>query len=217
MAVKSIINLDVIQNTDLTYLSCTANSLTSLDISNNTDLISLNCSGNSIPSLDISNNTSLTNVSCAGNQLTCINIKNGNNTNLYGFNAASNQDLFCIEVDDTTHANTNWVGTNYYFDPQTSFSEDCNYPTPCGNVATSWDCINNTCTDPGTGNGAYSTLAECHAACDSTTTSIYEIIENKDLLYITDLLGRPAPTVPNQILLYRYSDGSVEKRIQLNR
>ena len=44
----------------------------------------------------------------------------------------------------------------------------------CNTVADSWDCINNTCTDPGTGNGAYSTLADCQAACDSTTTGIPE-------------------------------------------
>ena len=39
----------------------------------------------------------------------------------------------------------------------------------------------------------------------------------KKLLNIYDLLGSPSLPVPNQILLYKYSDGSVEKRIQLDR
>ena len=179
---NSINNLDVTQNTALTFLSCTSNSLTSLDVTNNTDLIYLNCSGNSISSLDISNNAALTNVSCASNQLACLNIKNGNNTNMYNFNAAQNQDLLCIEVDDTTHSTTNWVGASYYFDSQTSFSEDCNNP------------------------------------CSTVNMSTKELpTKVKELLYITDLLGRTTQPVPNQILLYKYSDGSVEKRMKLNR
>ena len=32
----------------------------------------------------------------------------------------------------------------------------------------SWDCINNTCLDPGTGNGMYSSVAICNAACGVT-------------------------------------------------
>ncbi|MEE2953700.1 MAG: T9SS type A sorting domain-containing protein [Bacteroidota bacterium] len=32
----------------------------------------------------------------------------------------------------------------------------------------SWDCINNTCIDPGTGNGQYNSLAQCMAVCVNT-------------------------------------------------
>ena len=61
---------------------------------------------------------------------------------------------------------------------------------------------------------------------DSSTASIQISIptginqsskEKKILEHITDLLGRPALPVPNQILLYKYSDGSVEKRLQVDR
>jgi len=40
---------------------------------------------------------------------------------------------------------------------------------------------------------------------------------DKHLLYITDVLGRTTQPIPSQILIYRYSDGSVEKKIQLER
>ena len=61
---------------------------------------------------------------------------------------------------------------------------------------------------------------------DSSTASIQISIptginqsskEKKSLKHITDLLGRPTSPAPNQILLYKYSDGSVEKKIQLDR
>ena len=39
----------------------------------------------------------------------------------------------------------------------------------------------------------------------------------KDLLYITDILGRTTYPIPNQILFYIYDDGSVEKKIRLER
>ena len=32
-------------------------------------------------------------------------------------------------------------------------------------VSTSWDCVNNACVDPGTGNGTYNTLSVCQTAC----------------------------------------------------
>ena len=44
----------------------------------------------------------------------------------------------------------------------------------------------------------------------------WNIQSHKKLLNIYDLLGRPSLPVPNQILFYQYSDGSVEKRIQLD-
>ena len=209
---NQLTSLDVSNNTSLTLLGCFYNQLTSLDVSDNTALTELTCDGNQLTSLDVSNNTALTFLNCSDNQLTCLNVKNGNNTNMTYLIGVNNPNLSCIEVDDSTYSTANWT----IIDSQTSFSEDCNYPIPCTATA-SWDCINNTCTDPGTGNGAYSTLAACQAACDTTATSIKEITKPKELLYITDILGRTTLPVPNTLLFYIYEDGSVEKRVQLER
>jgi hypothetical protein len=51
----------------------------------------------------------------------------------------------------------------------------------------------------------------------SSTTSVNQISNDKELLYITDLLGRATQPLPNRVLFYIYDDGSVEKRIQLER
>ena len=50
------------------------------------------------------------------------------------------------------------------------------------------------------------------------STGINELpTPNKELLYITDLLGRTTHPTPNSLLFYLYDDGSVEKKIQLER
>ena len=46
-----------------------------------------------------------------------------------------------------------------------------------------------------------------------TTTSIQEHTTNKNLIKVTDLLGRETKGIKNEILFYLYNDGTVEKRI----
>jgi len=74
----------------------------------------------------------LTYVDCNNNQLSCLNVANGNNLNFLAnfnsFGAMENPNLTCIEVDDAEWSISNWTD---YIDPQTSFSEDCNYPENC--------------------------------------------------------------------------------------
>jgi len=53
---------------------------------------------------------------------------------------------------------------------------------------------------------------------DTTATTITEPpTKPKELLTITDLLGRTTHPTPNTLLFYIYDDGSVEKRVQLDR
>ena len=43
-------------------------------------------------------------------------------------------------------------------------------------VSTSWDCVNNACVDPGTGNGTYNTLSVCQTAC--SVSSSWDCVNN---------------------------------------
>ena len=52
----------------------------------------------------------------------------------------------------------------------------------------------------------------CNNACSSTPSSIQEHSTNKELLKVTDLLGRETKQT-NQPLFYIYDDGTVEKKI----
>ena len=116
--------LDVSQNTALTELVCDENFLTSLDVSQNAALEALWCQGNQLTILDVIDNTAIVRLECQDNQLTFLNVANGSNINMnysYLFNATSNPNLTCIEVDDAEWSTVNWPN----IDPQTSFSGDC--------------------------------------------------------------------------------------------
>ena len=141
-----ISTLDVSQNTDLTYLECAGNQLTSLDVSNNTALTYLhceynqltildvsnnivlsifNCDGNQLTTLDLSQNMFLVDVGCYQNQLISLDVRNGNNINFVLFRANQNQNLTCIDVDDSTWSTNNWTVANGNIDPQHFFSSNC--------------------------------------------------------------------------------------------
>jgi len=171
----------------LQSLECESNQLQEIEVSGALSLEVLDCQNNLITDLDLSSNTSLAWLRCSSNQLYCLNIKNTNITFTYpndtNFVVLNNTNLSCIEVDDVVMA-SNWVFPfSWHVDSTTSFSENCNYPTPCV----------------------------------SGTTAIKELSQPKHLLYITDLLGRTTQRVPNTLLFYIYEDGSVEKKIQLER
>ena len=78
-------------------------------------------------------------------------------------------------------------------------------------VPVTYNCIENTYIDPANATGIYSTLAACQAICN--TTAIEENNTTKQLLKITNVLGRESKPTPNAPLFYRYDDGTVEKRI----
>lgn len=120
---NNISSLDLSQNTALTVLNCSSNSLTSLDVSFCPGLTYLNCWTNNISSLDVSFCSGLTNFYCADNSsLTSLNMKNLSTNTLTSFDATSNPNLTCIEVDNVSNATSNWTN----IDPTASFSLNCN-------------------------------------------------------------------------------------------
>ena len=75
----------------------------------------------------------------------------------------------------------------------------------------SWDCVNNACIDPGTGAGMYPNLAACTSACLSS--AVEEYATNKELLKLTEIIGRQTKGTKNEVLFYIYDDGTFEKKI----
>ena len=128
-AYNELTELDLSQNTALTWLNCQNNQLTSLNVSQNTNLGDLRCWDNQIPSIDISQHAELTYLTCQNNQLTYLNVANGNNvemTAIESFNASNNPNLNCIEVDNLIWSNSNWTVSEGHIDTQHYFSENCN-------------------------------------------------------------------------------------------
>ena len=115
------------ENSTIILLNCQNNQLTNLNTSGATILNTLLCQNNELVSLDLSQNVSLTTLSCHNNNLQCINVANGYNSFLNSFYSYNNPELMCVQVDDAAWSTANWT----YIDPQTSFSEDCDYPSDC--------------------------------------------------------------------------------------
>ena len=201
--------LDVSNNTALIHLDCTSNQLTSLDVSVNISLIYLYCYYNQLGILDLSANTALTAFICFSNQLVSLDLRNGNNQNMYTnnmyFDLSNNPQLNCINVDDTTWANANWNLANGIIDAQHYFSTNCSF------IPSSWNCVNNACVDPLDGTGSYADSTVCVTSC--VPIGIEELNTTKKLIKITDVLGRNAKGKKNELLLYIYKDGTIEKQL----
>ena len=175
--------------TALTYLNCSNNQLTSLDVSNNIALTTLSCNNNQLTSLDVGQNTALTVLGCNNNQLTSLDISN--NTAIWRLQCSNNQ-LTSLDVKNGNNTNI------------TSFWAYGNSNLSCINVDNStWSISNWTDIDP-----QHYFSNNCSGA-----TPIQEHTTNKELLKVTDLLGRETKEKTNQPLFYIYDDGTVEKRI----
>jgi len=224
---NQLTNLDVSQNTALTYFSCGYNQLTSLDVSQNTILEVLECWNNQLTSLDISQNTILTSLTCHNNQLTSLDVSqntvltwllcmnnqlitlNLNNNSALNFLACDSNQLTSIDLSQNTvliefscqnnQLTTLDISNNtalFWFTPKYNPSLTC---IQVDDVA--WSTANWTNIDP-----------QHYFSNNCSGTAIEEHITNKELLKVTDVLGREAKQM-NQPLFYIYDDGTVEKRI----
>jgi len=118
---NQLLTLNLSNNNSILELECWSNQLQEFDISNNLNLKIIKCNNNFLADLDLSQHFNLTTFLCNNNKLKSLNLKNGNNSLITDFNSKNNSDLFCIEVDDTDHAYSNWSEK----DPWTVFQEDC--------------------------------------------------------------------------------------------
>ncbi len=112
----------VLPNTStLLNVDCSQNNLSMLDLSQSLGLEIFQCYMNQFTSLDVSILPLLNLLVCLDNNLIDLNVANGNNSNFIGFNALTNPNLTCIQVDDAAYSTTNWTNT----DATASFSENC--------------------------------------------------------------------------------------------
>ena len=189
-----VVNLDVSQNTALTFLDCRANQLTSLDLSGAIALTYLDCGANSLTSLDVSNNTALTTLWCDVNQLTCLDISI--NTVLVYLNCSDN----LLEQLNTRNGNYLNMSVESLNNNLTCVEVD-NIGYANSNWLSSFDSF-----------VTFNTNCNYTNPC-ATVSAIQEHTTNKELIKVTDLLGRETKGTKNEILFYIYDDVTVEKII----
>ena len=203
--------LDVSNNTVLTWLDCEYNQLTSLNIS--TSVRWLYCSDNKLFTVDLSFNIDLMEVHCFGNQLTALNLSQ--NINLEGLWCYDNE-LISLDLSNNPLLNRMFFHYNQLttLDIRNgnnqnigNFNVNNNPNLYCIDVDdTTWSNANWTVT-----NGSIDSQHYFSNNCSGT--SVQEHTTNKELLKVTDILGREVDEKRNTPLFYIYDDGTVEKRI----
>ena len=151
----------------------------------------LNCGSNQLTSLDLSQNIYIDELECSFNQITYLDLSN--NTELTKIYIDDNQLTY---LDLRNGNNSNIIDFYASYNPNlTCINVD--------NVA--WSTSNWLIS-------SYQIDAQHYFSTNCSTTEIQEHTTNKELLKITDLLGRETKET-NQPLFYIYDDGTVEKRI----
>ena len=74
------------------------------------------------------------------------------------------------KVIDANGSNIVWGGTNSSGGNNFTFEQSTYFEANSG-VTPSWDCVGNSCIDPNTGSGQYTSLSSCNAVCNSTNTN----------------------------------------------
>ena len=212
---NNLTSLDVSTNTALTFLSCDDNQLTSLDVSQNTVLRTLACNYNQLGSLDVNGAYALEYLVCGFNQLTSLDLSG--NTVLKELRCGGNQ-LTSLDVSNNTALTSLYcsslgiISTNFLtsLDLRNGNNTNMGQCTFAGNA--SLTCIN--VDDSTFSPGIAWVLDPQHYLSNNCPppSSIQEHTTTKELLKVTDLLGRETKQT-NQPLFYIYDDGTVEKRI----
>jgi len=209
---NQLTNLNVSQNTALMEISCHTNQLTSLNVNTHPDLIMLTCHNNQLTSLDVSGATALDYLECSSNQLTSLDVSQ--NTALRKIYCSGNE-LTSLDVSGATALDYLDCGGNQLTSLDLRNGNNTNF--------TWFNCTNNpnlTCIN--VDDATWSTVnwtgfpfffdSQNYFSTNCPPTSIQEHTTNKELLKVTDLLGRETKQT-NQPLFYIYDDGTVEKRI----
>jgi hypothetical protein len=157
-----------------------------------TALTWLECSYNQLTSLNVSQNTALGLLSCIYNQLTSLDVSQ--NTALNHLWCHTNQ-LSSLDVRNGN--NTDFI----------AFYAENNTNLYCIDVDdATWSTANWIA-----GYGCYFD-SQSYFSNNCPPSAIQEQTTNKELLKITDLLGRETKAT-NQLLFYLYNDGTVEKKV----
>lgn len=150
----------------------------------------LYCNNNQLSSIDVSQNSSLEQFVCYENQLTELTL---NQNSALNYLECWNNQLTCLNLKNGN--NLNFLYLEALNNPALTCIEvdDAAYSTA------NWTAIDAT--------ASFST--GCNNNC---ALNLYQITEGaKQLIKVTDIMGRETQPTPNTPLIYIYSDGSIER------
>jgi Leucine-rich repeat (LRR) protein len=151
----------------------------------------LNCGSNQLTSLDLSQNIYIDELECSFNQITYLDLSN--NTELTKIYIDDNQLSY---LDLRNGNNSNIIDFYASYNPNLTCINVDNVAWSTSNWLVSY----------------YQIDAQHYFSTNCPPSAIQEYSTNKELLKVTDLLGRETKQT-NQPLFYIYDDGTVEKRM----
>ena len=177
---------------NLRVLRCSNNQLSDIDLSSNILLRQLYCGGNQLSELDVSTNNSLTILRCGNNPIISLDLSNtmqliqlfSRNGALTELNIKNGNNIILDSLYVTGNPNLSCIEVN-----------NINYFNNNFSIANS------------------NTDLQQYFSNNCSGTAIEEYTTNKELLKVTDLLGRETKGTKNEVLFYIYDNGTVEKRI----
>lgn len=219
---NDLTQLDLSKNDSMEHISCSSNNLTDIQFGNKQYINSLYFSNNLLTSIDLSTCTGLYHLYCDNNQLNNSGLILPSISNLSSFNCRNNLltalDLTIMrnnwEEIDCSYNQLNCLKVNPHNDAETFYSIG-NTNLNCIETAnTSWTSGQNV--EVHIDNQSYFSQS-----CPSCITSISELnAVDKKLIRVTDIMGRELQIQnhqSNQVLIYLYDDGTVEKVFQMSK
>ena len=219
LANNYLTSLNISGCSSLVSLTCDENLLTTLDASGLTNLKYLECHSNNISNLNITGCTALEELIVFKNNLTTIDLNT--NINLKEINCWGN-DITNLDVSANPNLNNNNAAVLVSKNNLTYLNLQNGDPIGPGCFAS--DNPNLTCVQvndvayananfTGFDSGVYfDTYCPPYVAVEEETIE-EEILKDRTLIRIVDILGRETKVVQNTLLLYIYDDGSVEKKV----
>ena len=189
-SLNSLTTLDLSSNTVLKQLTCSYNDLTNLDLSNCGELLYINCRDNELINLDLFGKTDLMNVTCRNNNITSLDASSNSSLQVM---ICDNNDLSFLDV--SNGYNLAMAGQN--FDASNNPNLTCIQVDDPNYSNTNW---------------SFSIDAQSFFNADCSTANIdQQAVDKKEIIMITDILGRSTERTTNEILIYLYNDGTLEK------
>ena len=229
---NALTEIDLSNNPNLTGVRLDNNLLNLLDLSYQ-DIQYLNCSNNQITDLIIDSD-SLNELFCGNNPISFfdatqhinLEILEIFNTGLFNIDLSQNQYLWYLSIGSNPDLWSLDLSNNYFLEHLDLYSNSLsNLDMRNGNnqnisYFVTWNCWNSqfleciSVDDSIYSTNNWTSIDTWHYFSDNCNPlAIEEYSTNKQLLKVTDLLGRETKGTKNEVLFYIYDDGTVEKRI----
>ncbi len=200
VGVNNLTEIDVSNNLSLKYLHVFNNFLDSINLTQNTQLVELRAGVNTLKNIDLSQNQLLENLQLSFTNISALDLSHNGQLKLFHM---IHTPLYCLDL-----RNGNNIGIEHF----TCYGNylECIDVDDEMYATNTWPAIPGGSVNEGV---TYSTNCNCDPS-QAPSVGFKEIqFDKKYLVKVYNMLGIETSIVPNELLIFLYSDGSREKRV----